>query len=80
MPGTTPLEKERELNTRLLDGGVHLATSEAFYGEDYGWFRVTFTVEERVLAIALKRLANVIGADKGQDVYGIQIDKLALKN
>src|SRR5262245_24562135 len=35
-PGDTDLEKERAMNDKLLDGGIHLATSEAFFGEDYG--------------------------------------------
>ena len=55
LPGTTALQRERELNKRLLDGGVHLATSEAFFGEVSGWFRITFTVEREVLLIALER-------------------------
>ena len=55
MPGDTKLEKERAMNLRLLDGGVHLATSEAFFGEDYGWFRITFTVEKDILELGLKR-------------------------
>jgi 1-aminocyclopropane-1-carboxylate synthase len=55
MPGHTALEKEKEMNRRLLDGGVHLATSEQFYGEDYGWFRITFSVEKDVLELGMKR-------------------------
>lgn len=55
LPGKTELVKERELNNRFLDGGVHLATSEAFFGEENGWFRITFTVEKEVLQKALDR-------------------------
>lgn len=55
MKGESKLEKEREMNKRLLDGGVHLATSEQFYGEEFGWFRITFTVETEVLELGLKR-------------------------
>jgi hypothetical protein len=55
MPGDTKLEKEREMNSRLLDGGVHLATSEQFYGEEYGWFRITFAVEKDTLDVGLER-------------------------
>lgn len=55
MQGDTKLEKEREMNSRLLDGGVHLATSEQFYGEEYGWFRITFAVEKNILELGLKR-------------------------
>ena len=55
LTGKNDLERERELNHRLLDGGVHLATSEAFFGEENGWFRITFTVEKDVLQMALER-------------------------
>lgn len=55
LPGSTPLEKERELNSRLMDGGLHLATSEAFWGEDCGWFRITFAVPRSVLELGLNR-------------------------
>jgi DNA-binding transcriptional MocR family regulator len=55
MPGRTKVEKERTMNGKLLDAGVHLATSEAFYGEDYGWFRITFTVAKDTLELGLKR-------------------------
>src|ERR1700724_978954 len=42
----TPLEQERAMNKRLFDGGLHLATSEAFQGEDHGWVRISFSVEQ----------------------------------
>ena len=61
----------------MLDAGVHLATSEAFHGEEFGWFRITFTVEEKVLELALRRLVGVIGAD---EVDEIETDKLNLTN
>src|SRR5271154_6605525 len=53
--GTTPLERERAMNNALLDGGIHLATAEAFYGEDNGWFRITFSVDKETLILGLKR-------------------------
>jgi 1-aminocyclopropane-1-carboxylate synthase len=53
--GDTPLAKERAMNEALLDGGLHLATSEAFFGEDNGWFRITFSVETETLIVGLKR-------------------------
>ena len=43
------------MNDKLLDGGIHLATSEAFFGEDYGWFRITFSVEYEILELGLER-------------------------
>jgi len=55
MPGNTELDKEREMTKRMLDGGVYLATAEAFKGEENGWYRVTFTVEKDVLLLGLNR-------------------------
>ena len=55
MTGDTDLERETEMNKRLLDGGLHLATSEQFQGEEYGWMRITFAVEKEVLELGLKR-------------------------
>ena len=55
MKGETKLEKEREMNNRFLDAGVHFATSEQFHGEEYGWFRITFAVETELLKLGLKR-------------------------
>ena len=49
------LEQERALHKRLFDGGVHLATSEAFQGEEYGWFRISFSVDDKVLELGLMR-------------------------
>jgi gliotoxin/aspirochlorine biosynthesis aminotransferase len=75
LPGANPLEKERELNLRLMDGGLHLATSEAFWGEDCGWFRITFAVPRKVLELGLNRycppgradgrMVEAIGAKEG---------------
>jgi hypothetical protein len=55
MTGKTPLEKERNMNDKLLDKGVFLATSEAYRGEDNGWFRITFTVDKGTLELGMKR-------------------------
>jgi DNA-binding transcriptional MocR family regulator len=54
-PGDSWVEKERSLNDRLFNGGVHLATSEAFSGEDSGWFRISFSVTKDLLELGLKR-------------------------
>jgi 1-aminocyclopropane-1-carboxylate synthase len=55
MAGKTDLERERDLDATLLDAGVSLAASERFNGEDYGWFRITFSVEAEVLRLGLNR-------------------------
>jgi DNA-binding transcriptional MocR family regulator len=57
-PGETPLQRERSLNELLFNGGVHLATSEAFSGEDSGWFRITFSVDEARLRLGLNRYGS----------------------
>jgi hypothetical protein len=59
MPGDTNLQKEREMTKRMLDGGVYLATAEAFKGEENGWYRITFTVEKDVLLLGLKRFISL---------------------
>jgi hypothetical protein len=58
MPGNTNLEKEREMSRRMLDGGVYLATSEAFKGEENCWYRITFTIEKDTLLLGLNRWAS----------------------
>ena len=55
MSGDTDLDKEREMTKRMLDGGVYVATAEAFKGEENGWYRITFTVEKDVLLLGLNR-------------------------
>jgi 1-aminocyclopropane-1-carboxylate synthase len=55
-PGKTERDKERAMATAFLDGGVFIASSEAYFGEDYGWFRITFTVDKDTLELGLKRL------------------------
>jgi 1-aminocyclopropane-1-carboxylate synthase len=88
LPGDTPLDKEQEMNNRLLDGGVHLATSEAFGGEESGWFRITFSVDEAYLTLGLnryppfrpvdRRMIKAIGAKKVNTHDGILFAKLKL--
>jgi 1-aminocyclopropane-1-carboxylate synthase len=53
--GDNPLDRERTMNQALFDGGVHLATSEAFEGEDSGWFRLSFAVNQEILDLGLDR-------------------------
>ena len=55
-PGETPLERERAMNQALFNGGIHLATSEAFEGEESGWFRLSFAVDQQLLELGLERL------------------------
>jgi DNA-binding transcriptional MocR family regulator len=55
--GSTPVERERALNDMLFNGGIHLATSEAFFGEESGWFRISFAVDIEYLQLGLRRYA-----------------------
>lgn len=55
LPGRLSLDREQNMNLRLLDGGLHLATSETFWGEECGWFRITFAVERYTLEVGLTR-------------------------
>jgi DNA-binding transcriptional MocR family regulator len=59
-PGDTPLQREQSLNELLFNGGVHMATSEAFSGEDSGWFRITFSVDEKLLKLGLNRYTTFL--------------------
>ena len=52
------LARERDLTKRMINGGVYLATGENFCGEDYGWYRLTFTTN--LLEMGLERLERVL--------------------
>jgi len=56
--GMSNLARERDLTKRMIDGGVYLATGENFCGEDYGWYRLTFTTT--LLEMGLARLERVL--------------------
>jgi hypothetical protein len=60
LPGNTLLDKERALNLRLLDGGIHLTTSETLWGDDHGWFRLTFSIDPHALKLGLTRYCSLI--------------------
>lgn len=67
--------KERELSGRFLDAGVWCATGGTFASEYPGWFRVTFSIEEKVLALGLERLASVLdGVEAGRKVGKVNGD------
>ena len=56
--GVSNLARERDLTKRMLEGGVYLATGENFCGEEYGWYRLTFTTTR--LEMGLARLERVL--------------------
>jgi 1-aminocyclopropane-1-carboxylate synthase len=53
-------EAERQLAWKMVNGGVWLATGEAFTSEEPGWFRITFAVPEEELKFGMARLNKVL--------------------
>jgi hypothetical protein len=80
MQGDSDLEKERDMNGKLLDAGIHLATSESFRGEDPGWFRITFTAPKETLQVGMQRMVDTIGAKEGGSEVTNGINELHLRN
>jgi len=80
MPGDSDLEKERHMTGKLLDAGIHLATSESFRGEDHGWFRITFTADKVILQVGMQRMVDTIGAKVREGDVTDGINKLDLQN
>ena len=65
---------ERILTQRMLDGGVYLATGEAFGGPN-GWYRITFSVAKEVLELGLERLEKVLKAvEDGEEGGRVELD------
>lgn len=56
----TALEKERGLSRKFMNGGLHLASSESFFGETFGWFRITFSLETNILQVGLNRYSFLV--------------------
>ena len=46
---------EKELNDRLLESGVAMASSAAYSAEVPGWFRIIFAVDEDTLREGIRR-------------------------
>lgn len=80
--------KERELSGRFLDAGAWCATGGTFASEYPGWFRVTFSIEEEVLAEGLRRVGRVldgveagrkVGREEGDRDAAVDAEDVALK-
>lgn len=58
LPSVASIQKEREL--KILDtctkNGVLIAPGSVYVPEQYGWFRVTFTLQKEALKEGLERL------------------------
>ncbi|BFZ63142.1 hypothetical protein YB2330_004262 [Saitoella coloradoensis] len=83
------LEAEQKLTDKLLKTGVYMATGESFYTEEHGWYRVTFSVDEKTMMLGLKRLAQALSDEEHGDhdesiPKGLGVQKgeasLAIKN
>lgn len=59
---TTPKAASRDtwFQEKLADGGVFIATGNAFFSEMHGFYRVTFSLPEATLKLGLERLGRVI--------------------
>ncbi|KAL8767975.1 MAG: hypothetical protein Q9209_005646 [Squamulea sp. 1 TL-2023] len=45
---------------KLMEAKVFIASGDAFFAEEHGWYRVTFSVPEKVLEVGLERLGRVL--------------------
>ncbi|KAL8683208.1 MAG: hypothetical protein Q9186_000820 [Xanthomendoza sp. 1 TL-2023] len=59
---TSKRAKERDewFYDKLLEAKVFIASGDAFFAEEHGWYRITFSVPEKVLQIGLERLGRVL--------------------
>ncbi|KAL8658370.1 MAG: hypothetical protein Q9226_001046 [Calogaya cf. arnoldii] len=59
---TSKRAKERDewFFGKLMEAKVFIATGDAFFAEEHGWYRVTFSVPESVLKVGLERLERVL--------------------
>ncbi|KAF8475714.1 pyridoxal phosphate-dependent transferase [Kalaharituber pfeilii] len=52
--------RDKNLERRILDGGLYLATTDGFLGEEWGWYRITFSYPRPLLLKGLQRLLKVV--------------------
>jgi 1-aminocyclopropane-1-carboxylate synthase len=52
--------RDQWFNEKLMEAGVYLGTGDAFFSEQHGWYRITFSVPRKVLDLGLGRLQKVI--------------------
>ncbi|KAJ6256713.1 hypothetical protein Dda_8579 [Drechslerella dactyloides] len=55
-------KRDRMLWDRMVDGGVYVASSEMFFGEEHGWYRFSFSMEREELELGLQRMEKVLKA------------------
>jgi 1-aminocyclopropane-1-carboxylate synthase len=52
--------RDQWFNEKLMEAGVYLGTGDAFFSEQHGWYRITFSIPRKVLDLGLERLQKVI--------------------
>ncbi|KAL8926341.1 MAG: hypothetical protein Q9172_001792 [Xanthocarpia lactea] len=59
---TSKWAKERDewFFGKLMAAKVFIASGDAFFAEEHGWYRVTFSVPDKVLKVGLERLGRVL--------------------
>ena len=65
---------------KFLDAGIHLATCEAFRGEDNGWFRITFATDKETLQTGMQRMVDAIGAKEKAEQLTNGVKNMSLLN
>ncbi|KAI4251418.1 MAG: hypothetical protein LQ352_004859 [Teloschistes flavicans] len=60
---TSKRAKERDdwFYGKLMEKKVYVASGDAFFAEEHGWYRISFSVPKEVLDIGLRRLGEVLG-------------------
>ena len=52
--------KETLISEACLSKGVMIAKGSNFLSEELGWFRLTFTANEKVLMVGLQRMVDAL--------------------
>ncbi|KAF3918310.1 hypothetical protein ABW21_db0205137 [Orbilia brochopaga] len=62
LPDAPPGAQKRDkiLWDKMVDGGVYVATSEMFFGEEHGWYRFSFSMGKEELELGLGRMDKVL--------------------
>lgn len=56
--GSVYRQREKDIADMCVRNGVQISPGSTFTAEEYGWFRITFTVLRNVLEEGLRRLSK----------------------
>lgn len=59
-------ERDAWFFEKLLSAKVFVASGNAFFAEEHGWYRVSFSLPGEVLEVGLERLKAVLEEMKGE--------------